>query len=334
VLPLLALLIVWRQGVQSRPTLRLALRDLTLLGLTSLGPLALCLVVYDRAAFMEQVVWTYFATRGAYPVKLADNLRTFWVWLSADHWGLAVLALGGVAALLVRRSLAGWLTLAWGVLVIVTSLQHAPLFLEDHFEPLLLLLCLLAGVAVGQVIALWREGAWTSHWSLNRLGLPLLSLLGLVVYGVSLGHVLAIDQSIIIARDYDNEGDVETLDEATRATLLYGNADVQAALAFIEAHSGPNDFVVVDDQILAFQAKRRVPPGIAILHSRRVHIGAVNADDLIAQTQRYAAPVVVTWKSSLTHFKPYMAWLIEHYDLAAGSSEVGGWRGYIRRQGR
>lgn len=334
VLPLLALLVLWQRGLRSRPALGAALRDLALLGLTSLGPLALCLVVYDRTAFMQQVVWTYFATRTAYPVNVDDNLRTFWVWLSADNGGLAMLALCGVVALLFRRSLAGWLTLTWGALVIVTSLQHAPLFLEDHFEPLLLLLCILAGIAVGQVVTLWLEGTQTTPWSLQRLGLPLLGLIGLVVYGASLGHVLAVDQSIVIARDYDNEGDVETLDEPTRALLLYGNADVQAALAFIEAHSRPNDFVVVDDPILAFQARRRLPPGIAILHSRRVHIGAVTADDLIEQTGRYEAPVVVTWKSSLTHFKPYMAWLAEHYDLVAGGDEAHGWRGYVRRAGQ
>jgi hypothetical protein len=344
--PLLGVIVLWvrlRAGVRAGASR--AAGDLAVLALTSLGPLLLGAVVYDARSYLAQVFGTYAATRANTPLDLSHNLDALVRWLSADNAGLLVLALCGSALLLLRPSAAALVVWAWWALTVVTVLQHGSLSVEDHFEPILFPMTALAGVPV----------AWLAHRLARRLrpapdaGAPtvpaaagngwrrvagalavLVALVGLSAYVATLPHVLRIDASLRIARNYDNDGGWVELDADEVEALTQGSRRNRAILDFIRAHSRAGDMVIAEEAIFAFHAGRRVPPELAAHSVRRVAIGAISDAELTAAATRYAPPVVVLWRSSYRQFPGFMAWLAANYELRS-TFDGSGIEGYVRR---
>jgi hypothetical protein len=288
-------------------------RDLMILVAGCSLPLALSLLAFDPLSLIQQSLGTYFATRAAYPLNVEENLGLLWVWLTADNTGLMLLALLGALVLLTKRTGAGWLALGWFVLTVLTPLQHAPLWLEDHFEPLMFALAVLSGVAVGDR---WhRLGA--ARNSRISLGWCVAGAVVLVAYIASLGHVLAVNQSLLSARNYENDGRIIRPGTQEWAEAISGEREMQRAIDYLRANSAPGEFVVTDDQILAFHAGRQVPPELATLSSRRVRIGAVTEEQLRSATERTEARIVLRWKTILWHHEAYKNWVHERYERGA-----------------
>jgi hypothetical protein len=154
-------------------------------------------------------------------------------------------------------------------------------------------------------------------------------MLGALLYFASLPHVLAINRSLMVARDYSNRGEMplhpipSEPDESVKPVYL-------EAVEIIRSHSQADDFVITDDQLVAFHAGRRVPPEMAALSSRAVAIGAYSNDRLVDATLRTRAPVIMSMESRLRRFRKYMEWVEENYSYLGQLSD-GRARAFVRR---
>jgi hypothetical protein len=342
--PLLGLIVLWvrlRRGV--RVGARSAGMDLGVLALTSLGPLLLGALVYEPRLYLDQVFGTYIATRQSSAPDLAQNVHVLAKWTAPDNVGLLALAVGGSLVLLARPSMAALVVWAWWALTVVTVLQHNMVYIEDHFEPILFPMAALAGVPLGYVAG--RLGAWWTrrhgpasapfpgHGRVRRLTEVATLAVVLATLGVGLsrlGHVLRIDQSLRVARSYDNDGTWVDLDADRVDTLTHGRQRDRKIMEFIRAHSQPNDFIIAEETIFAMHTGRRVPPELAAQSVRRIAIGAITGAEIIASAERYRPAVVVLWRSSYRQFPDFVAWLNEHYWL--GSTFDGkGVEAYVRQ---
>lgn len=291
--------------------------------------LAASLLVYPPTAFVAQVWGTYQSTREAYDLSVAANLGILSEWLLADNAGLLALTLAGGLVVLVRRTREGLVILAWLALTIATPLQHSAVSTKIHFLPALYPMAVLSGVAVAVGIVVlaaslrqspagWRPPTW--------LLLPI--GLGSLLYLGSLPHVMAINQTLLIARPYENDGHVPALDEEDVRNLLTGSRRTRRAIAFMQAHSRPTDFIVTDEQLYAFMAGRRVPPELAAMSSRRIQIGDLTGDDIVETFTLYEPPIVIMWGDKL--MKPGVGeYMGTHYYFATdlGDSKL---RAYLR----
>lgn len=331
--PLLAALVVaTRRAEAPGRRVRATVGDLALgAGLAAL-PLAASFAVFDGRAMYDQSVASFFTTLSRYPVDATANLATAWTWLTADNAGLAALAFAGIAAIIARPERAGVVTLAWAGMTVATAARYAPLYIKVHFEPLLFVLAILAGAGVGAAAAHASSGAagtgpsGHARWGGRRASRAVLAVatVGTAAYLADLLHVLAVDRSLVRARGYDNTGEAvlpgsDGWDkEARREERLQAGAD------FLRAHSGPDDFVVTDHQIIAFLAGRRMPPEMAVINSRAVGIGLLTPARLIDLTERYRVPAVLVWDEDVITAE-YLDWVQARFALAAdlGSDRYG-----------
>jgi hypothetical protein len=310
--PLFACLVVW---VRRREPRR-GLTELALLAALGLGPLALMMAAYGPSLVWQLVFGTYAETRSDYELDLAANLQVLETWISADNLGLAALAAVGAALCALRRTAACVLALSWLALTLATPLQHSALWAEDHFEPLLFCMSALAGPAIGTLAARSASSA--------RRGQPagslaaalrdpalLAGVLALAAYAARLPHQLAVNASLATARGYENDGVIVAPGTPDWPVVEAEEADLRDAIEYLALHSGPEDFVITDDQIIAFHAHRRVPPELAAMSSRRVRIRAISGSELIEISERYDPAVILPWKAQLIHYDSYAEWLRE-----------------------
>ncbi len=318
----LGLLVLWRRrgalgigrsrGAGGHGDLATAARDLGILATGSLGPLLLSALVYGPSRFVSQVLGTYLDTRSEYPVDWSDNLATLATWLRADNAGLALLALAGAWILIRRPDAGGSLALAWTALTVLTAMQHAPLWIKDHLEPLLLALCTLAGLAAG-----WLAKALASpRWRDRRVGADATdretlgpALLGLAAWLIWLPHVLTVDATLGRARGYDNDGRIVRPDSPEWLAEQDREDELRAAADYLRLRSDPGDFVATDYQLVAFLAGRRVAPELAAFSSRAVAVGAFSSAQLIEATRRRDLPVVLMWDAEIAGFSDYVDYL-------------------------
>jgi hypothetical protein len=296
--------------------------DLTVLAVASLGPLALSFAAFEPSAMAAQALGSYFDTRAAYEVDWRANAELLRIWLLTDNRGLAALAAAGLLAALRRPGIVVVAAAAWPALTVATAMQHAPLWLEDHFEPFLFALAAWSGAAMGAgVMAAGDLKAWLAGRRPDRAARARLPARAAVVVAATaaagvvavsaLPHVLAVDRQLSRARDYENDG--RLLSDADWVEHDRGEAVMRAAAEVLRAHSTDDEPVIIDDQMIAFVAGRHVPPELAALSSRRIRIRAISGAELRAITARYRPPIVWLWKGQLSHFESYPAWLAAHY---------------------
>jgi 4-amino-4-deoxy-L-arabinose transferase-like glycosyltransferase len=338
----LGLLILWRHRGSEWSA---RLRDLAILGAGSLGPLLLSALVFGPRRFYAQVFGTYLDTRASYPVSFADNFQTLQTWIIHDNLGLALLAFAGLLCILRRRGPAGSLALAWTALTVVTAMQHAPLWIKDHFEPLLFALVTLAGVVAGQAAERWPARAFgrdsehgsqrapmtddpldtagrrrfTPRWEAWAIG-------GLLVWLWMLPHVLTVDASLARAQSYHNDGNYVVAGSGESFADQRREDELRAAADLLAIYSEPTDFVATDYQLVAFLAGRRVVPEMAAFSSRAVEVGAFSDRLLIEATTERRAPVVLLWDAEIQGFAGYRDYLDGRTD-AHGQALAGGQQG-------
>ena len=349
--PLLALLVLARSRLDRRsrsapgePHGRRTVADLALLTVLGLGPLGLAALRYGPAPFWDQVFGSYLRTREHYAVDWGANLAVLGTWLWADNRGLALLAALGLARLWFRRPVvdvaaatalveraadaesrptpnritAGpgrLLALsysAWLALSILTPLQHAPLWIKDHFEPLLLALAPGAGLAAahgaatGLALLRRRPAAdrLTGWWAIA-------TVFGLLLYLGTLPRLLGIDQALTSARSYDNDGAITAPGDDEWRSLQRKEDTIRAAALWLQAHAGPKDYVATDHQLVAAWADRRVAPPLAAFSSRAVGIGAFDDETLVGAVERYRVPAILLWDAEIAAFPRFRAWIAD-----------------------
>lgn len=231
-------------------------------------------LLYGPEQVWQQVVSYRASARQASEWSLKENWSILRQELRDEQLPIYALALAGGLALALSRPrmglpLALWPLASFGLLLVYSPLQF------KHAAILLPPLALVVGVAaadlwsaVAPLVRAGRGGGAPAPPPTAWLLLGPLAALG-VWYLTSLPAILRQDGQVMSAA---TENRVETYDE-----------DV-AAIAQL---TGPDQFILADDPIVAFNSRRLVPPSLVDPSSYRVRSGALSGGEVVAAAERY-----------------------------------------------
>jgi hypothetical protein len=295
---------------------RAAWRDLLLGGALGAAVVAAAVLLMGPGGVYEQLVAYRGGAEQALKLRAAANVHLIRQALSSEGTGLVVAAAAGAVLLLLRSWRLALPPLAWlgatlGLLLVYNDLSG------KHLVYLVPPLALLAGAgpAVG-----WLALREVVSRSPRVLALPGLAVLGIVAYALALPGVVKQDRAVIWP---DVAATERQRDRHTELALVKAFRELAA----------PNDFVVSDNPLAAFEAGRLVPPWLADPSGTRIDAGSITAPALIAQMQRYQPRAVATWRGRTGKLDTYVKWLDAHYRLVATYAD-GAWRLYAAPDAR
>jgi hypothetical protein len=228
------------------------------------------------------------------------------MWLAyyfVENAGLMALALGGSIVLLaqaqIRKQTA--ILILWFLMMGLSLLTHSPLFPEHQLIILLPPLAILGGALIGDMVE--RCQKWKEQTSLGQRSLLAIGFCSLALYGLHFPQIVKMDRQLIHG---------PKLEEPE-----------QQAIHFLETSTTGDDFVITDDQYLAFVADRLVPPSLADTSWKRLHTGYLTASELVEATIEYEAQAVLLRSDGrfVSAAPEYVNWLRENYRLAAWYGE-------------
>jgi hypothetical protein len=103
------------------------------------------------------------------------------------------------------------------------------------------------------------------------------------------------------------------------------------AIALIEKHTQPHEFVVTDQQMQAFRAGRPVPPWLCDTSFVRIASGYLTDNETISATRKANAKMVFLWTGRLQNLPGFVKWVEGNYDLL---QEFGTKKVYLRREAK
>ena len=278
--------------------------SVALLAFAFAAPLGVSLAVFAPDRLVEQVVGILIQQRGTFAADPAANAQMVFRYLLLDNFnialnrGMTLMSLAGMAALSLRgcRDVLFWV--AWMAVVLVVLVTYAPLW-PHLLSPVLFPLAVGGGVAVGELhrwILMARRGG-----APGTKGVPILAL-ALCIVG--LGAYL-----------YDLPGLVT--ENGRRGRAPGGEAE-QAVLEVLEQRTEVGDYVVTDEPLLAFVARRRMPPGLIDCSIVRMAVGSLQMADFMQAMETYRPVAVVFWNADRfpVYMPAYVSWVEQHYTLA------------------
>jgi hypothetical protein len=257
----------------------------------------ICLLIFDWQPFYEQfIALNIIQPRGTYPLNIASNARWIGEYLLANI-GLLLLAIWGTLVLVGRRSIGGVIVIAWSAVMLLSLVFHTPLFFH-HMSILLFPMAILGGCAVGDLGERLRRPRLPTTW---RRNLTLCIALGVVV-----SYLLGLPATL---------QEWETL---LAAPTLGTQAD---ATQFVSTVTWPDDWVITDDQMVAFEADRNVPPPLAETSMVRITSALLTDRQLIALTEEYQPQAVASLSGRFALVPRYLDWVRERYRLVKSYDE-------------
>jgi len=94
-----------------------------------------------------------------------------------------------------------------------------------------------------------------------------------------------------------------------------GDGICQEAVSLAKRTTKPEDFVITDELMIAFQADRKVPPPLCVPSTKRIVVGDLKVKELINATKRYAGQLIILWNDRFTQFPDYIRWVKANYRL-------------------
>jgi len=266
-------------------------RDLVVWAASFCVPILLCLLVYDPRAMYEQAVALHWRGREFHPVDYDRRGPRILGYLWQDR-GLLMLALGGSFSCWLRRFRQALLVVAWLLLVTVMMVNQSPLT-AHHMLPMVPPLAVLAGVMVQEGwdswLALIKQRRWQSFL------LPAISV-GLVVF--YLVNWPAVAES--------------NREEMTKTNVPEGL--VEDAISLLKQVTVPDDFVISDDPLVVLLAERNIPPMLTGADWRRLSVGYLTAEQLIALSKEYEATAIVFWRERFDSLPTYVQWVEARFE--------------------
>jgi hypothetical protein len=324
-----------RSMLNGRPRTALAIDAVAFLLCLCAPPLLVLRLVAPDAQW-QQVVSFHLAAARAFPLDLAQN----WDHVAGFLWRFdpALLVFGPLAAALAlswldtRQRFLAIVHGLWLVAALGWLLTYHPLA-QHQFAVLLLPLALLGASAVT---------AWRPHFSrtptvehargsksrlrsagvLARDGRPGRTRISVLqgwfrgAVGIAaVGYV-----AVLVVHTWPLDGTLFTAAQPPRRLAL---------IRQIERLTGPNDFVVCDEPMLALGAHRLMPPGLEDLSVVRTTSGFLTAAGAIAATRRYhPTAIVISHPAQASLPRGYLAWVVRHYRRVP--SPVAGTQIYLR----
>jgi len=294
------LLVLLRPGT-NRPW-RQRIEDLFFMLICAGLPVFLCLLLFAPRAMIDQTIVFHLQGNEIYQLDLIENARALASYF-AENAGLVALAIGGSIVLLAqaqRRKQAAILIL-WFLVMVLSLLAHSPLFPTHQFVILLPPLAILGGALVGDMVERGRK--LKEQTELGQRSLLAIGLCSLVLYGLHFSRIIEMDRQLI-------QG--PKLEEPE-----------QQAIHFLETSATEEDFVITDDQYLAFVANRPVPPSLADTSWKRLHTGYLTVPELVEATIEYKVQAVLLRSDGrfVSAAPEYVHWLRENHRLAAWYGE-------------
>jgi hypothetical protein len=288
--------------------------------------LAICAIVVLMLGPAQ--VWDNLgAYRGGAGHKLGadavQNLRLTANIMRQEQPGLFVLA--GIGALLGfwRRPVPTLALLAWAAAVLGLFALYGDLA-DKHIVLLLPPVALLAAVGAGLGISamldtlsgLWRRQG--TSWAFDRVRLvaAVLGTVGIAAYAVSLPTVNATDRYLL-------------RDAPKLVAERRGRAVDQEIAGIIRDRTPIDGWVLADNPLAAFEARRKVIPYLVDTSGTRIDAGSLTASLAIDQIQRYQPSVIVTAPRRLAKLDDLIRRLPELGYRLQKSYELG-WKVYVR----
>jgi len=254
-------------------------------------PILLCLLIYDPRAMYEQAVALHWRGREFHPVDYGRRGSRILGYLWQDR-GLLMLALGGSLSCWLRRSRQALLIVAWFLLVTVMMVNQAPLT-AHHTLPMFPPLAILAGVMLQEGWDSWLALVKQKRWQ-NALW-PAVSV-GLLAFYLANWPTVAASNQEEIARTNTPEG------------------LVQDAISLLEQVTTPGDFVISDDPLIVLLAGRHIPPALTGADWRRLSVGYLTAEQLIALSEQYDASAIIFWRERFDSLPAYVQWVEDRFE--------------------
>jgi len=287
-----ALAIILRGLRQPSSLWRWVTKESALLAISFIVPLSLCLLAYNPQASSSQLVGTYLSSKRAYPLDIARNGRKVWRYLFQENLSLSLLAIYG-AIMLLKNCLSGAsIIVIWLVFTLIALLTHSPLWPKHH---LVLLLCPSAVLAGGAIDHMGNGLRNASTRSLSQRASLVFGLGIIAFYLWSLPRIIVEDAEL----------------QAAPAEPIS-----QEAVDWVISATQPDDFIVTDYQMIAFRAKRRLPPLLCNTSEKRIKSRNLTGDELIAVTVKYDPKAILVWDQRFEMLPAYVDWVKRHYRLA------------------
>ena len=203
-----------------------------------------------------------------------------------------MLALGGGLSCWLRRSRQTLLVVAWFPLVTIMMINQAPLT-AHHMLPMLPPLAVLAGVMVQEGWGAWLTLIRRRHW--RGILLPAIGF-GLVAFYLVNWSGVAKSNREEIAR--------------TNAPQELG----EDAMSLLKQVTAPGDFVISDDPLIVLLAGRNIPPTLTGADWRRLSVGYLTAEQLIALSEEYDASALVFWRERFDDLPAFVQWVEAQFE--------------------
>jgi len=274
------------------PRLRMEhVKEIGLLAVSIALPVLFCLLIYNPQDLYDQVVAFHLQAKKAFPLDIASNWRAIWQYLEGNR-GFLPLAIYGALLLVMKRSVGAMAVIGWLILAAGTMLIYSPLWPGHHLIVLLPPLAILAGVAMGDLWGRLRDPP--GQISPRRFFPFLVGLCTVVFYLSDLPAMLKKDAELSVGPQ-----------------MGMGEEAVQ----FINAMTNPNDFIITDEQMIAFRARRQVPPLLCDTSFTRIRSGYLTAAELIEASKKFDAQVVLVWSGRFATLPEYGRWVRANYRL-------------------
>jgi len=302
----LAIVLAQRDRRSMRDALLGILRDGALFAIAVAVTWLPIVLAFDAPLMVRQVVGTVSAARGAYTLDLAWNLDKLGFWLLGDQLALCAAAAYGALVLTARRSSASMVVLAWGATTLVALALQTPLWPKHHFLALLVVMAPIAGIGLEDV----AQRVWSRRWRSGR------DLVWLATGAAALAVTLVGVRSAVRADSLRTQATPYKESGKLPSNQAYKFQD--QATSLLEANSGPDDFVVTDYNVIAFNANRRLPPELCVISGKRMAVDELTAADVISVTEEYDPAAILFWSGDrLQRLPGYREWVERNYLPAA-----------------
>jgi len=256
----------------------------------------LILPLFDLSKVIDQTVIFHFAkpATGTWQSRWASILKT----LMMDV-GLTLTALIGIVICAIRKGLEGKFTVALTVAAFLFLLCYKAFF--QHQSVILVpILAIMSGVALTAPVNLGFKKYFENEGrSVKRLrALIILTILNSALSGlycIGLGRVVKYDSGLILfPRD---------------------NAQYHDAVKIIKFYTNSTDYIITDEQILAFLAERDIPPNLVDTSHMRISSGYLDSETVIRLSEEYNVKVIILWTGRLRRLSGFIHYVEANFQL-------------------
>jgi hypothetical protein len=270
------------------------LTDFLIFGAVAAALAAAVVALYGAEQVWQQVVAYRAGARQASGWSLRENWSIMSQELPDEQLPIYALAILGGLFLAVRRPRWGLPLAAWPLANLALLLVYSPLQFK-HVAILLPPIALVVGTALA------NAGLWSFVFRLRPMDqrpetpVTLAALALGAWYLASLSAILRQDWLVMSAA---TESRVETYADET---------------SLVPRLTAPDEFIIVDDPILAFNSRREVPPGLVDPSSYRVRSGALSGAEAVAAAERYDVKLLFLFSDGLRELKRFADYVDERY---------------------